>query len=93
MKRTSLSPAGKEVNDVWSYHKYLGLRWHDRKDGRGKRPEGFCHEGAAGRTMTSTDHWLRGLPLSMWDWYTGFLVWKSQNPWPALQGTVLRLVP
>jgi len=22
----------------------------------------------------------------MWDWYTGLLVWKSQNPWPALKG-------
>ena len=22
----------------------------------------------------------------MWDWYTGVLVWKSQNPWTALKG-------
>lgn len=22
----------------------------------------------------------------MWDWYTGMLVWKNQNPWTALRG-------
>ena len=27
-----------------------------------------------------------GYTSRMWDWYTGFLVWKSQNPWPGLRG-------
>ena len=29
---------------------------------------------------------VEGHNSHMWDWYTGFLVWKSQNPWPALKG-------
>ena len=23
----------------------------------------------------------------MWDWYSGMLVWKNQNPWTALRGS------
>jgi len=22
----------------------------------------------------------------MWDWYTGVIIWKTQNPWTALRG-------
>jgi hypothetical protein len=22
----------------------------------------------------------------MWDWYTGFIIWKTQNPWTAMRG-------
>ena len=29
---------------------------------------------------------VEGHTSHMWDWYTGFLLWKSQNPWPALKG-------
>ena len=29
---------------------------------------------------------VEGHTSHMWDWYTGLLVWKSQNPWPALKG-------
>jgi mannosylglycoprotein endo-beta-mannosidase len=29
---------------------------------------------------------IEGHNSHMWDWYTGVLVWKSQNPWPALKG-------
>ena len=28
-----------------------------------------------------------GFNYKMWDWYTGMLVWKNQNPWTALRGS------
>ncbi len=27
-----------------------------------------------------------GFNYKMWDWYSGMLVWKNQNPWTALRG-------
>jgi len=26
------------------------------------------------------------LSSHMWDWYTGTIIWKTQNPWTALRG-------
>ena len=27
-----------------------------------------------------------GFSAHMWEWYTGFIIWKTQNPWTALRG-------
>jgi mannosylglycoprotein endo-beta-mannosidase len=27
-----------------------------------------------------------GFTSHMWDWYTGFIIWKTQNPWTAMRG-------
>ena len=27
-----------------------------------------------------------GFTSHMWDWYSGFVIWKTQNPWTALRG-------
>jgi len=27
-----------------------------------------------------------GFTAHAWDWYTGFIIWKTQNPWTALRG-------
>ena len=29
---------------------------------------------------------MEGFSSHMWDWYTGFIIWKTQNPWTALRG-------
>jgi len=29
---------------------------------------------------------MEGFTSHMWDWYTGFIIWKTQNPWTALRG-------
>ena len=42
-------PAGKEINEVWKYHKYLGYGEMIERMGEAGRPEGFCDEGAAGQ--------------------------------------------
>jgi len=27
-----------------------------------------------------------GFSSHMWDWYTGYIIWKTQNPWTAMRG-------
>ena len=29
---------------------------------------------------------MEGWASHMWDWYTGILIWKTQNPWTSLRG-------
>jgi hypothetical protein len=29
---------------------------------------------------------MEGWASRMWEWYTGILIWKTQNPWTALRG-------
>jgi hypothetical protein len=29
---------------------------------------------------------MEGFSSHMWDWYTGVIIWKTQNPWTALRG-------
>ena len=29
---------------------------------------------------------VEGFSSHMWEWYTGFIIWKTQNPWTALRG-------
>jgi hypothetical protein len=78
-------PAGKEVNDVWRYHKYLGYGDMIEKMGEVKDLKDFVTRAQ----IVGYDQYrslAEGYTSRMWDWYTGFLVWKSQNPWPALKG-------
>ena len=29
---------------------------------------------------------MEGFSAHMWDWYTGVIIWKTQNPWTSLRG-------
>src|SRR5579859_5362855 len=29
---------------------------------------------------------MEGFSSHMWDWYTGAIIWKTQNPWTAMRG-------
>ncbi|MRR19193.1 glycosyl hydrolase [bacterium] len=78
-------PAGKEVNAVWEYHKYLDYGNHTDKFGEPADLKEFVTRAQ----MVNYEQYrsmVEGHTSHMWDWYTGFLVWKSQNPWPALKG-------
>lgn len=78
-------PAGKEVNEVWKYHKYLGYGDMIEKYGEVKGIEDFVMKAQlAGYEQYRSLQ--EGHNAHMWDWYTGMLVWKSQNPWTALKG-------
>jgi mannosylglycoprotein endo-beta-mannosidase len=78
-------PVGREVNKVWRYHKYLGYGDMIEKMGEAADLQDFVTKAQ----IFNYDQYrslAEGFTSHMWNWYTGFLVWKSQNPWPALKG-------
>lgn len=80
-----VTPAGKEVNEAWKYHKYQG--YGDMIDRMGETAD--LKDFVTKAQIVNYEQYrslIEGNTAHMWDWYTGLLVWKSQNPWPALKG-------
>jgi len=76
-----LSREGKS----WSYHKYLPLLDFPDRYGKVKDIQDFCFKAQ----IVSYEQYRalqEGFNYKMWDWYSGMLVWKNQNPWTALRG-------
>ncbi len=69
----------------WTYHKYLPLLDFPDRYGKVKDIDDFCKK----TQIVSYEQYRalqEGFNYKMWDWYTGMLVWKNQNPWTALRG-------
>ena len=78
-------PSGKDINEVWRYHKYMDYGGMIEKLGEPADLTDFVRK-AQLLNYEQYRALVEGYTSHMWDWYTGFLVWKSQNPWPALKG-------
>jgi len=82
-------PKGRNVSKTWRYHCYLGYVT-DNKDhielyGNPKSAEEFAYYAQ----LVNYDQYrslLEGWNSHMWEWYTGLLIWKTQNPWTSLRG-------
>ena len=77
---------GKNIDDsVWKYHKYIGYDATIDAYGGAKDAEDF-----ATKAQLVNYNQYRGLAEGFsaheWDWYTGFIIWKTQNPWTAMRG-------
>lgn len=78
---------GREAvqDSVWTYHKYIGYKNSLEPYGGAKSMEEF----ATKAQLVNYDQYrsmAEGFSSHMWDWYTGFIIWKTQNPWTALRG-------
>ncbi|WP_461453488.1 glycoside hydrolase family 2 protein [Mucilaginibacter sp.] len=77
---------GKTKTDsVWEYHKYIGYDAPITKYGKAKNLEDFAEKAQ----LVNYDQYralMEGFSSHMWDWYTGVIIWKTQNPWTALRG-------
>jgi mannosylglycoprotein endo-beta-mannosidase len=76
------SPRGTKS---WLYHKYLPLNNSPGRYGKVKDIGDFCMKAQ----LVSYEQYRalqEGFNYKMWDWYTGMLIWKNQNPWTALRG-------
>jgi mannosylglycoprotein endo-beta-mannosidase len=74
-----------KTDSVWRYHKYIGYDGAIDKYGKAKNLEDF----AAKAQLVNYDQYralMEGFSSHMWDWYTGVIIWKTQNPWTALRG-------
>jgi mannosylglycoprotein endo-beta-mannosidase len=72
-------------NRSWMYHKYLPMHDFPDRYGKVKDIRDFCMKAQ----LVGYEQYRalqEGFNYKMWDWYTGMLVWKNQNPWTALRG-------
>jgi hypothetical protein len=80
-----MPPQGNRAGRSWTYHKYLPLQDFPGRYGKVKDIRDFCLKSQ----MVSYEQYRalqEGFNYKMWDWYSGMLVWKNQNPWTALRG-------
>lgn len=72
-------------NATWRYHKDLGYRDHLERFGEVKDIETYCKY-AQVVNYDQYRSFMEGWASHLWDWYTGILIWKTQNPWTSLRG-------
>lgn len=79
-------PIDSALTENWRYHKYIPLRNFPDRYGKVKDVKDFCF-----KSQLVQYEQYRALQeafnYKMWDWYSGMLVWKNQNPWTALRGS------
>ncbi|HUI31878.1 MAG TPA: glycoside hydrolase family 2 TIM barrel-domain containing protein [Candidatus Acidoferrales bacterium] len=78
-------PAWKNMDSVWGYHE---PGWYGSFiDAYGKPMD--VKDYADKAQLVNYDEYrglIEGHLAHMWDWYTGVIIWKTQNPWTALRG-------
>ncbi len=74
-----------KIDSVWQYHKYVGYDSAIEDYGHPADVNDF-----AGKAQLVNYNQYRalieGATSHMWDWYTGIIIWKTQNPWTAMVG-------
>lgn len=83
MKAPVNTPDG--VDSVWDYHKYIPYFNHLDPYGKPENVKDFANKAQ----LVNYDQYralMEGFSAHMWDWYTGVIIWKTQNPWTALRG-------
>jgi mannosylglycoprotein endo-beta-mannosidase len=75
----------ERVDSVWDYHTYISYENHLLPYGAPKDPRDFGLKAQ----LVNYDQYralMEGFSSHMWEWYTGSIIWKTQNPWTALRG-------
>jgi hypothetical protein len=76
---------GRHQDSVWEYHKYIGYDSTIYAYGPVKDLKDFAFKAQ----LVNYDQYralMEGFSSHMWEWYTGTIIWKTQNPWTALRG-------
>jgi len=76
---------GGRAHTTWRYHKDLGYRDHLERYGEVVDIESYSQY-AQVVNYDQYRSFMEGWASHMWDWYTGILIWKTQNPWTSLRG-------
>lgn len=85
-KENLIAPQFKSKPDsVWDYHKYIDYDEYINPYGRAKNANDFAMK-AQLVNYNQYRALMEGFSNKMWDWYTGSIIWKTQNPWTALRG-------
>lgn len=78
-------PDPNHLDSVWEYHKFIGYGNQIERYGISANLADYCEKAQ----LVNYDQYrslAEGFSAHMWDWYTGFIIWKTQNPWTALRG-------
>ncbi|MEX8547272.1 MAG: glycoside hydrolase family 2 TIM barrel-domain containing protein [Mucilaginibacter sp.] len=81
----SAQPNASKVDSVWDYHKYIGYDAFIDPYGKAKDARDFANKAQ----LVNYDQYrglMEGFSSHMWSWYTGTIIWKTQNPWTAMRG-------
>jgi len=75
----------KKVDSVWQYHRDIGYENSLEAYGEIKDISDF---GLKAQLVNYNQYraLAEGFSNKIWDWYTGFMIWKTQNPWTSLRG-------
>jgi hypothetical protein len=79
--------AVEKVDSVWTYHTYDGVGYEAFILPYGK-PEN-ARDFATKAQLVNYDQYrglIEGFSSHMWNWYTGVIIWKTQNPWTSTRG-------
>ncbi|MBE7170809.1 MAG: glycosyl hydrolase [Williamsia sp.] len=77
--------AVENADSVWQYHKYIGYEKYIGLYGAPTDVKDFARKAQ----LVNYDQYrslMEGFSAHMWEWYTGTIIWKTQNPWTALRG-------
>ncbi len=85
-KREPKGPSEK-ADSVWDYHNYLGVGYEDHILPYGK-PTNLADFAKKAQLVNYNQYrgLMEGFSSHMWDWYTGVIIWKTQNPWTSMRG-------
>lgn len=75
----------EQVDSMWTYHTYIGYEQYLLPYGAPKTVQDFGLKAQ----LVNYDQYralMEGFSAHMWEWYTGSIIWKTQNPWTALRG-------
>lgn len=75
----------RRFSAAWRYHKYIGYGDFIERYGEVTDLENYSYK-AQIINYNQYRALIEGWNSHMWDWYTGVLIWKTQNPWTALRG-------
>lgn len=73
------------VDSIWRYHKYSGYNKALTPYGKSRN----IHDYTMRAQLANYDQYralMEGFSSHMWEWYTGSIIWKTQNPWTAMRG-------
>jgi len=73
------------VDSVWLYHKYIGYDSAIEAYGHPANVKDFAMK-AQLVNYNQYRALAEGFISHAWDWYTGVIIWKTQNPWTAMPG-------
>lgn len=73
------------IDSVWQYHKYIGYDSAIEAWGHPADVKDFTKK-AQLANYEQYRALMEGFTSHMWEWYTGVIEWKTQNPWSAMLG-------